>query len=120
MWFMKDTVGALDELEEGSDRTIGVVAGAIVNSFLTDALKNELSRDDTPYSKDIQNNVFQPDGPLGNFGAKIWMAYLLGYFTQDAHDDLLNFKYIRNLFAHYSEHNSFHTQRIKDRCANFK
>lgn len=121
VWFIDPkSISALGELEQGSDRTIGVVAGAIIDSNLTDALRNEFRRDETSYSANIANNVFQPDGPLGNFGAKIWIAYLLGYFTQDAHDDLQNLTYLRNRFAHYSENNSFENQNIKDRCANFK
>jgi hypothetical protein len=108
------------ELETGSDRVIAVVAGAIIDSSLTDVLKKELNRDGSDYTREIQGHVFRPDGPLGNLGAKIWMAYLLGYFTHQAHDDLQNFAKIRNFFAHYSEHNSFETQKIKDRCANFK
>jgi DNA-binding MltR family transcriptional regulator len=121
MWFALDqnTINALDELEKGPDRTVGVVAGAIVESYLTEILKRELTPDDSDYTKEIQNYTFQPDGPLGNFGAKIWVAYLLGYFSKKAHVDLLNFKHIRNLFAHYSEHNSFQTQKIRDRCSNF-
>jgi DNA-binding MltR family transcriptional regulator len=122
MWlaFNRVIVDAFAELKNGSDRTIGIVAGAIVDSSLTDILQGVLRRDDSDYSRDIQSKVFQPDGPLGNFGAKIWVAYLLGYLTEIAHDDLQNFKNIRNLFAHYSDHNSFETQRIKDRCANFR
>lgn len=125
MWAIRDAVGAdfaktLEELNNGPDRTVGVVAGAVVDSYLTDALRKEFQCDDTPYTKDIQSKVFQPDGPIGNFGAKTWIAFLRGFFTQEAHEDLLNFKNIRNMFAHYSQHNSFDTQKIKDRCANFK
>ena len=58
--------------------------------------------------------------PLGNLGPKSWMMYLLGYLSEDALDDLATFVKIRNLFAHYSEHNSFESQRVRDRCANFK
>jgi len=111
---------ALEELQNGTDRTIAVVSGAIVDSHLTDLLKNNFKRDDTEYSTKILNNVFQPEGPLGNFGAKIWVAYLMGYLSPIAHDDLQNLRFIRNQFAHYSQSNSFETQRIKDRCANFK
>ena len=122
MWvaFSDSTRKALAELETGSDRVIAVVGGAIIDSSLTDVLKQDLSIDTSDFTREIQGLVFQPDGPLGNFGAKISMAYLLGYFTREAHNDLQNFKSIRNLFAHYSEHNSFETQKIKDRCANFK
>lgn len=122
MWvaFKPSTREALTELQNGSDRVIGVVAGAIIDSSLTDALKDELKPDSSERTQEIQSNVFQPDGILGNFGAKISIAYLLGYFTPEAYKDLMNFKYIRNLFAHYSEHNSFDTQIVRDRCANFK
>ena len=91
MWFALDqnTINALNELEKGPDRTVGVVAGAIVESYLTEILKRELTPDDSDYTKEIQNYTFQPDGPLGNFGAKIWVAYLLGYFSKKAHVDLL-------------------------------
>lgn len=125
MWVIRDAVGAeyqraLEELEKGPDRTVGIVAGAIVDSYLTEALKREFRPDDTIYSAKIQAHVFSTEGPLANFGAKIWVAYLLGYFSQQAHDDLQNFTHIRNRFAHYAEHYSFDTQKIKDRCANFK
>jgi DNA-binding MltR family transcriptional regulator len=114
------TKAAFAEIENGSDRTIAVVSGAIVDSAVTDILRRDLKRDDSTYSQDIQNRVFQPDGPLGNLGPKSWMMYLLGYLSEDALDDLATFVKIRNLFAHYSEHNSFESQRVRDRCANFK
>ena len=64
--------------------------------------------------------MFQPDGPLGNLGPKSWMMYLLGYLSESALRDLATFMKIRNLFAHYSEHNSFESQKVRDICANFK
>jgi DNA-binding MltR family transcriptional regulator len=122
MWltFSTRTREALAELDSASDRVIGIVAGAIIDASLTDVLKKELHPNSSDHVSDVQANFFQPDGPLGSFAAKISLAYLLGYFTQEAYADLQTFKYIRNLFAHYSEHNSFAVQRIKDRCANFK
>jgi hypothetical protein len=76
MWSGTKSLAALSELENGSDRTIGIVAGAIVDFYLTEALKKELKAEDTKESKEIQAFVFQPDGPLGNFGPKISVAYL--------------------------------------------
>jgi DNA-binding MltR family transcriptional regulator len=111
---------ALAELDNGSDRVIGIVAGAMIDASLTDVLRKELQPNSSNHVQDVQANLFQADGPLGSFAAKISLAYLLGYFTQEAYADLQNFKYIRNLFAHSSEYNSFTVQRIKDRCANFK
>lgn len=92
----------------------------MVESYLTDALKKEIHRDDTDFTKDIRANLFSPDGALGPFAAKIKLAYLMGYLTPDGYTDLQNLKNIRNLFAHYTEHGSFSAQRINDRCMNFK
>ena len=85
------TIAAFAEIENGSDRTIAVVSGAIVDSAVTDILRRDLKRDDSPYSQVIQNRVFQPEGPLGNLGPKSWMMYLLGYLSEDALDDLATF-----------------------------
>jgi hypothetical protein len=122
MWvaFRAETRQALKELDGCSDRVLAIVAGALVDSVLTDILKKELSPATSARVTQVQANFFQPEGPLGNFGAKISLAYLLGFLTEEAYLDLLTFKYIRNLFAHYSEHNSFDVPKIKDRCANFK
>jgi DNA-binding MltR family transcriptional regulator len=121
MWyaFRPETRNALDELQNGADRAVGIVAGAIIDSALTDILRSKHRPDTSKYTKEIQDKVFEPNGPLGNFGAKIWVAYLLGYLTQEACEDLRNFAFVRNRFAHYSMHNSFETQAIKDRCSNF-
>ncbi|WP_439397661.1 MltR family transcriptional regulator [Bradyrhizobium sp. PMVTL-01] len=122
MWLAltSKTLQALEELKTGSDRVVAVVAGAIIDSLLTDILKSELSPRKSGKVSEVQSNFFQPEGPVGSFAAKINLAYLLGFFSDEAYSDLHNFKNIRNLFAHYSEHNSFDSQRVKDRCANFK
>jgi mannitol operon repressor len=123
MWLAinPNTQDAITELQNGSDRTLGVVVAAIVDSALVDIVKRDLkSKHDTPYSQQVQNELFQSDGPLGSLGTKMRLTHLLGYLTETAHDDLQNLRRIRNLFAHYSEHNSFDTQKIRDRCANFK
>jgi hypothetical protein len=122
MWFTVKALDVVSEIENGSDRTIGVVAGAVVDSYLTDALKRKLvPRRRNPETRlKVQTDIFSPEGALGAFGAKIQLAYLLGYFTDDAYADMQAFKYIRNLFAHYAEHNSFEASKVKDRCANFR
>jgi hypothetical protein len=44
------TIAAFAEIENGSDRTIAVVSGAIVDSAVTDILRRDLKRDDSTYS----------------------------------------------------------------------
>lgn len=122
MWLALDaeTRQALKELDGCTDRVLAIVAGALVDSALTGILKKELSPTTSARVTQVQANFFQPDGPLDNFGAKISLAYLLDFLTEEAYLDLVTFKHIRNLFAHYSEHNSFDVPKIKDRCANFR
>jgi hypothetical protein len=112
---------AVDEIEAGSDRAAGVIAYMIVDSLLSDALRTELHRDDSDYSRKVRHSIFDPAlGAAGPFTVKVDLAYLLGFFTQDAHHDLKTMGKIRNLFAHYTEHNTFDTESIKTRCSNLK
>jgi DNA-binding MltR family transcriptional regulator len=120
MWLATDSkeFEAIEELEQGaSERNLGVVAGAIVDSKLSHVLRRALG-DDSPYSKKVRAELFNPDGPLGSFGSRISMAFLLGLLTEKGHTDLQTFKKIRNLFAHYAEHGTFASQRIRDLCRN--
>jgi hypothetical protein len=122
MWLTQDgtPIETLEELESGSDRTIAVVSASIVESLIEDVLKKALCTDETGYGRHVQNYAFSPDGMIGTFGSKITLLFLMGFLTEDAHRDLLNLKYLRNKFAHYSENHSFGLQPVKDRCANFR
>jgi DNA-binding MltR family transcriptional regulator len=122
MWFPNDekTFKAIKELEASGDRTYGILAATIIDSLLNDLIRQALHGDDSDYSKKVRKDMFHADRPLGAFGAKINMAYLMGFVSADAHADLQNMKNIRNLFAHYREHATFVDQRIEALCANFK
>src|SRR5258708_23621100 len=97
-WFTREIkdLKVIDELEKSSDRAVAVIAGALVDSELSNLIRTDLHLDDTNYSKKVRKEVFHPEGPLGNFGPRINLAYLMGYFSQDSHTDLLNLKNIRN------------------------
>ena len=111
---------AINEIQSASDRATGVVLGALLDSQLNDLIRRELHRDDSAYSKTVRKEVFSVDGPLGNFRAKVNIAYLLGYFTPYARDDLKTFATIRNVFAHYTDENTFESERMKTLCGNLK
>lgn len=121
MWFTKaEDLAAIDELEQGTDRVAAVIAGAIVDTRLSEMLRQDLRRDDSNYSAKIRNELFNADGPLGNFGAKVGLAYLMGYYSEEANADLRTFAKIRNLFAHYAQHKSFGSDQVRALCSNFK
>jgi Mannitol repressor len=104
-----------EQVEFDSDRAAGLVAGAIVERRLEEALRSRFHVDD----KDISKELFHPSGPLGSFKVKIDLAYSMGIVSKVAHKDLINLKNIRNRFAHYLELDSFDAPDIKVRCTNF-
>jgi DNA-binding MltR family transcriptional regulator len=108
-----DRIGseAFSQLENDSDRAVGIVAGAIVEQRLTEAIKARFVQNDTIIKRmfDISN------GPIGTFGAKIDLAFLMGIISTEARTDLRAMKDIRNSFAHKLEIDSFEHQEIKGR-----
>ncbi len=104
-----------EQVEFDSDRAAGIVAGAIAERRLEEALRSRL-RSDQPK---ISQNLFRPSGALGPFSTKIDLAYLLGALSDVAYKDLTNLKDIRNDFAHKLELDSFDGASIRDRCKNF-
>ncbi len=120
MWFTGTDIKAIEELESGSDRSAAIIACALVDARLSAILRRVLHRDDDPYSSKIRYQVFEPEGPLGSFSAKAKIFYLLKLLSLEAHQDLSLLIKMRNDFAHYSAHDSFESQSMKDRCFNLK
>ena len=104
-----------EQIEFDSDRAAGIVAGAIVEQRLEEAIRSRL-RMDLPA---IASELFRPSGALGPFRTKIDLAHLWGLISDEVAKDLSNLKNIRNDFAHELELDSFDVQSIKDRCKNF-
>jgi len=66
----------------------------------------------------IANEMFRSSGPLGDFGARIHMAFLIGMFSLEGHAELTTIRKIRNLFAHNLRINGFNAQRVNDLVSN--
>jgi hypothetical protein len=69
---------AIGEIELGSDRVIGIVAGALVEQRLEISLKFRLN----PHEHTL-NQSFKPTGPLGPFKNKIDLDFLLTCITNE-------------------------------------
>jgi DNA-binding MltR family transcriptional regulator len=102
---------AIQRLETESDRSVGIVAAAILEGHITSAIKRRWH--DHPVT--IQR-MLQIDGPLGNFGPKIDLVFLMGLISPEAHHDLTLIKKVRNKFAHYFDVEGFDTPVIKGWC----
>jgi hypothetical protein len=101
----------VEEEMKGSDRATAIVGGAFVDDHLTDSLKSNMVRNER-----LTEKMFSPGQIFGDFGAKIHFGYLIGIYSERAHDELTTIRRIRNEFAHQLELNSFERQGIRDRC----
>ena len=63
---------------ESNDRAIALIAGATVDDVLTRALLVPLGK----LNSDERSKLFDPEMPLGSFGARIKMAYALRLGSQ--------------------------------------
>lgn len=103
------------ELLDGSDRAVGILAGAFVEDHLTDAISATMAQDENTLKE-----LFSPGRPIGDFGTKIDTGYLMYLYSPFARKELHTIRSIRNDFAHKLAINSFDHQAIRDRCSNLK
>jgi DNA-binding MltR family transcriptional regulator len=104
----KDEIEAFYQALRDRDRAI--VLSAIAENHLTSLLQLLMRRNE----KDISRQLFNPTGPLGPFGTKIRVAYMLRILPPEIHKDLMIVSKIRNKFAHDLSIKSFDDQQITD------
>lgn len=102
--------------EQSSDRAMAVIWGAIVENRLTNVIRLLMRRD----AQAVATELFRPTGPLGTFGTKIRLAYMLRMIEPDSFNDLLIVSRIRNGFAHDISKISFDDHQISDLIKNMK
>ncbi|AEJ01072.1 hypothetical protein Nit79A3_1228 [Nitrosomonas sp. Is79A3] len=99
------------ELEKDTDRSVAIVAAALVD----DVLKELLARKLLPH-KDKENCIFsKPGSPIGSFSSRINAAYQLGLISSLMYRDLQLLRKIRNEFAHEPFALSFDDPSIKSK-----
>jgi hypothetical protein len=106
---------AIEQLHDDSDRAAAVVAGAVVEIALTNAIQRRLH--DHPVAL---RPLFTPSGPLGPFKNKIDLGFLMGIYPRNVYDELITIKDLRNAFAHRVAIKSFAIAEIRAECANLK
>jgi DNA-binding MltR family transcriptional regulator len=102
------------EVEAQTDRGAAIIAAAIVDDLLTEALRRRLILTTT-----LAENLFNFDknGPLANLTQKIDLAFAVGMIRSSVRNDLHNIRRIRNRFAHKIEPLTFADQKISQWCA---
>jgi len=115
------TVDDLTTLEQEmygeNDRASAVVLGSIVESNLTEYLHLRLRMD---LNSDDKRRLFDYEGPLGTFAAKITMAYAIGAIGSITRSDLNLIRILRNEFAHSRRHLSFEVAQVAAVCAKLR
>lgn len=99
--------------KKDSDRAKAIVLAAMIENHLTASLKYAFRED-----AKIWNELFQPSGPLGDFGTKVRLAYMAKYIDSNLKNDLLIIARIRNEFAHKISVKSFEDQPVRDLIKN--
>jgi hypothetical protein len=114
-WTMRDGLDpdTIDEIEKQNDRGAAIIAGALLEDFVVDAIKTRLLPDEK-----VIDQFLTGMGPLATFSAKIDMAYLLKIVTSDCRRVMHIIRRVRNEFAHGLQPLSFETPRIQDMCSN--
>jgi hypothetical protein len=111
---LPDIVGFYDTFSKESDRAAGVLGAALLDLQLERLFRARLTTDTPP-------EVFAFRGPLGDFAARIDLAFALGWIDAEVRADLHIIRDIRNDFAHAADHElSFSDQSIAARTKNLK
>ena len=109
----------LDELREAARlliATSGRGGPLMAASWVDDALETYLRG---YFSKDqkLADELFGFDRPLGTFGTRVKVAYLLGLISSEVREDLETIRRIRNELAHLRGKFSFKKVEIRRKCA---
>lgn len=81
--------------DHGNERAEAITLPVLLENTLEALLRLSLRSDAT-----IANEMFRPSGPLGNFGTKVRMAYMIGILAREPMEDFFAISKIRNRFAH--------------------
>jgi len=103
------------ELKKGTDRDCTLVAASFLESELERVLKSKLVGDAA-----FKYELFDLEGPLGDFSSKISMCYALGVISKKIMDNLIIIASLKNVFEQDYKVTSFDSNEITERiyCLN--
>jgi hypothetical protein len=112
-----DFHAAFKEIQAAPDRVAAIVATAIVEDALRWALNSFFI---LQISENEERELFENNGLLSSFHAKILIGFALGLFGEAARNDLTRIKNIRNAFAHAPRSIGFETPEVENQCTNLR
>jgi len=98
-------------IDERNDRGAAILAATLVENAITYAIKRQNGRFAYQAAK-----LFENDGPIGSFDAKILIAECFGMFGPTTRHNIDIIKHVRNTFAHTPIPITFDTQEIRSAC----
>lgn len=104
---------AVKEIGQKPLRSSIITAAALIDSLLESLIQAYLVKGSE------KEKIFEPQGCLGTFSAKISMAYCLGLISKELHDDINLYRKIRNACAHSIYLGEKELADIKSKILNF-
>jgi hypothetical protein len=113
-----DDIGPMEEEFYGqNDRACGILFGSYVDSALVSAIKSVMRPD---LSNALSGDLFDYEGPIGTFSARINLAYALALFGKKTKHDLDLIRLMRNQFAHCRLPLRFDMPAVANVCAHLQ
>lgn len=114
--FVTDIQQVLTELKGSTDRAIAIVCAATLDEALQDLLSDSLKKAEPGKDDTLRGTtkafLLGIDGPIGAFGVRAKLAYMLNLIDDETLEDLQKIATIRNKFAHHSDCNEFESSRV--------
>jgi hypothetical protein len=95
------------------DRSFCLLLTAMLENELDRAIDNWIGEQPT----DLRKNLYDHDGPLGNFSRKITIAAALEIIGPISHENFRLIRHVRNAFAHAKVPITFKTPEVSAVCA---
>jgi DNA-binding MltR family transcriptional regulator len=120
-WFpeSQEEIDFFSELRTMPDRTVGLLAGTIIDDRLEKALRARW-HDTKIESQQLFDRIFNYTGPVGSFGTRIDIGFAVGIYNDETLRDLHTIRKIRNAFAHKIAPKDFTAQQLIDLTSNLK
>lgn len=112
---MQELASFFGELQRETDRGLPLVAAALVDEKLLEALQSFLCE-----GKAAERLLSEPNAPLGTFSSRIEACFALGLIDEHEYREITLIRKVRNLFAHARHGLSFENEKVAGLCASFK